>query len=279
MSTISPSELVEHLRFHYLGGGVTRLSMPHETPWRFMPWTVIVQVVGGTFEVTLGDGRRLAGGDGDCLLAPDLRHCLRLTSGTAVRSRWAHIDFAIFESINLLTLFELPTIVGGDTARRLGDLCQGMWATATEPRHDELIRAVSLEHLGFEMLEALLQLGRPRQDFSGFFKRTQRFAGVLGLIARDYVRPLTIRGLASAAGLSPSRFQAAFREVFGVSPMAYVRNHRLEQGRLLLSSTDLTAGQVAARAGYRDAFHFSRHFKRRFGVSPTVFRRSIHPVQ
>ena len=279
MATLAARELSEHLRFHYRDGRVTPLTLPHETPWRFMPWTVIAQISGGTFDVILPGDRREAGRAGDCLLAPDLRHRLVLTSGRRVRSRWAHLDFTLFESLNLLTLFELPVIVRGPAARRLGELCERMAATAGRSPQDDLLQAVALEHLGFEMLELLLRLGRPREDFVPFFSRTQRFAAVLGLIAREHSRALTVKELATAAGLSPSRFQAAFREAFGVSPMAYVRNHRLEQGRLLLSSTDLIARQVAGRVGYRDAFHFSRHFKRRFGVSPTPFRRSIHPFQ
>jgi len=272
-------ELIRHLHFRYADGSVTRIGVPHETAWRFMPWTVIVQAVGCSFEVVLGDGQVLAGGDGDCLIAPDLRHRLRVTSGEVARARWAHLDFTIFESINLLALFDLPLIVSGSTAERLGDLCEQMWRTSDAPRQNRLIRAVTLERLGFEMLELLLQLGRPRGDFDEFFTRAQRFAEVLGLIAREYTRPVSVQELAETAGLSPSRFHAAFREVFGVSPMAYVRDHRLEQARLLLSSTDRTVGQVASRVGYRDQFHFSRHFKRRFGTSPAAFRRSVHAVQ
>jgi AraC-like DNA-binding protein len=275
MAQATAKELIEHLRFHCIDGGVTPIRLPHETSWRFMPWTVIAQIQGGSFEVVLTDGRRLHGRDGECLLAPDLRHRLVLTSGQHARSRWAHIDFTLFESINLLTLFDLPVIVAGAAAARLGDLCQRMWQTAARPGRHELLRAVALEHLGYELLERLLDLGRPRQDFTRFFLRAQRFAPVLKRISRDYGRPLAVAELAAAAALSPSRFQAAFRAVFGLSPMAYVRQHRLEQGRLLLSSSDLTVAQVANRVGYRDAFHFSRHFKRRYGTSPLFFRRAI----
>ena len=143
-------ELIRHLHFRYADGGVTRIALPHETAWRFMPWTVVVQAVGYSFEVVLGDGRVLVGADGDCLIAPDLRHRLRVTSAEGgARARWAHLDFTIFESINLLALFDLPVIVSGVTAERLGDLCEQMWRTSEAPPQNRLIRAVALEALLF----------------------------------------------------------------------------------------------------------------------------------
>ncbi len=273
-------ELAEHLRFHYLDGRITEVDAHHQTSWRFMPWTVVVQVLGGDFEVALGDERVIPGRAGNCLLGPDLRHRVRITSGAGqapIVCRWAHVDFTIFETINLLSLFELPVVVAGEMAGVLGDLCERMHRIAFASGTGELQRAVALEHAGYEMLEAILELGKPRRDFTRFFLETQRFAGVLGLIARESTRPFSVAELAAVAGLSPSRFHAAFQQVFGISPMAYLRNHRLEQARLLLSASDLTVAQVAYRIGYRDPFHFSRHFKRRFGASPAAFRAAIHP--
>ena len=48
----------------------------------------------------------------------------------------------------------------------------------------------------------------------------------------------------------------------------------LEASRLLRFS-DLTAGEIAYRAGFSDPLYFSRAFKRHTGRSPTAFRKSI----
>ncbi|MCK7595110.1 helix-turn-helix transcriptional regulator [Pseudomarimonas salicorniae] len=79
------------------------------------------------------------------------------------------------------------------------------------------------------------------------------------------------RQLAAAAGLSPSRFLALFREQLGMP----VRNYVLWR-RLLLAVSGLRAGQnvtmAALDAGFADAAHFSRSFRQVIGAAPSELR-------
>jgi AraC family transcriptional regulator of arabinose operon len=86
---------------------------------------------------------------------------------------------------------------------------------------------------------------------------------------------LTIAELARAVNLSPSRFAHLFRERMGKSPTRYLRQRRLERARLLLESTFLTVKEVMAAVGCNDPSHFSRDFRRAYGVSPRAWRHRI----
>ena len=73
--------------------------------------------------------------------------------------------------------------------------------------------------------------------------------------------------LAALSGLSPARFPHAFKEWLGISPHAYFNVSRLAAARRRLEQGE-SATRVAASFGYADLPHFSRHFRRQFGVSP-----------
>ena len=83
---------------------------------------------------------------------------------------------------------------------------------------------------------------------------------------------LDLETLARKVGLS--RFQAlrAFKRRYGLPPHAYQLCVRLGQARRLLSE-GATPVDVALRCGFVDQSHFSRHFKRAFGVTPAQYAR------
>ncbi len=78
---------------------------------------------------------------------------------------------------------------------------------------------------------------------------------------------------AAAAGLSPSRFSAVYRDLRGRSPGAFLREARLNAAAELLVREALPAAQVGKMVGYADPSVFGRVFKKRFGASPDRFRR------
>jgi AraC family transcriptional regulator len=104
----------------------------------------------------------------------------------------------------------------------------------------------------------------------------------LELIDERLGSSLSVDTIASEVGLSPAHFARAFRETFGLPPHRYLLNLRLERARRMLEAPDSTISDVALSAGFADQAHFTRHFKREYGVTPgTVLRsrRRIPPVQ
>ena len=48
----------------------------------------------------------------------------------------------------------------------------------------------------------------------------------------------------------------------------------LDKAKELLETTDFdNVKQIAAKVGYDDAYHFSKLFKKRFGISPSQVKR------
>lgn len=79
---------------------------------------------------------------------------------------------------------------------------------------------------------------------------------------------LTVAGLAKQAHMSPSHYAHRFAAVARTTPMRYLRELRLERARGLLEA-GARVGEVALDVGYASPAHFTRDYKRRFGVSPS----------
>jgi AraC family transcriptional regulator len=85
---------------------------------------------------------------------------------------------------------------------------------------------------------------------------------------------LTVDELAREAGLSPAHFARAFKKTIGRAPHQHMMGLRLEHARSLLDMPDAALSDVALRTGFADQAHFTRFFKRQFGITPGALRRA-----
>ncbi|MBB5711822.1 AraC family transcriptional regulator [Sphingomonas xinjiangensis] len=103
----------------------------------------------------------------------------------------------------------------------------------------------------------------------------ERIAKALGAIHRDPHLPWTVKRMASEAGMSRSSFAEAFNRLVAQGPVSYLSDWRLERAAVALRETREPIGRIAAAVGYGSESAFGAAFKRRFGKSPALFRRSI----
>jgi AraC family transcriptional regulator len=84
---------------------------------------------------------------------------------------------------------------------------------------------------------------------------------------------VSLAALASEAGLSRFHFCRAFKESTGLSPHAWLRQHRLEQAMNMLRDTDASVVSVAAALGYASQTAFAAAFRKLTGETPSDWRR------
>jgi AraC family transcriptional regulator, alkane utilization regulator len=82
----------------------------------------------------------------------------------------------------------------------------------------------------------------------------------------------TVSSIADLVAMSPSRLAAKFVESMGISPIAYVTQHRMRVACHKLASSAINVEQIAADVGYESAPAFYRAFKRHLGHSPAAWR-------
>jgi len=124
------------------------------------------------------------------------------------------------------------------------------------------------QHMVDVLLDALLfeaaQLGRSREQ--------KMVARVKAYVQNHLADPMTLQDLADRAGLSKYHFCREFKKETGITPMALLRQVRVEAVRSLLLSTSWTLRAIAAQVGFRDEFQLSRVFRRVTGAAPSSLR-------
>lgn len=85
---------------------------------------------------------------------------------------------------------------------------------------------------------------------------------------------LSIDELAREAGLSPGHFARAFKHSIGRAPHQHMMMLRLERARRLLDAPRPVLSAIALEAGFADQAHFTRAFKRQFGLTPGAIVRA-----
>jgi AraC-like DNA-binding protein len=72
--------------------------------------------------------------------------------------------------------------------------------------------------------------------------------------------------------MGPFALLRAFRAETGLPPHAYLNQLRVREARALLDR-GVAPAEAAARTGFADQAHLTRHFKRVVGVPPGAFQR------
>ena len=104
---------------------------------------------------------------------------------------------------------------------------------------------------------------------------TDKLAEIAGWIRGHLRHDLSVEVLAERACLCPRQFTRRFTRLFQRTPAAFVEDLRLAEAQKRLSLRATTIDGVAASVGFRSADAFRRAFERRFGISPTSYRRQF----
>lgn len=85
----------------------------------------------------------------------------------------------------------------------------------------------------------------------------------------------TLADMARAAGCTPKYLCRVFKQSVGYSPAKTGTFMRLQLSLVLLTRSNLTIGEVAAKCGFDNPLYFSRCFRKAFGRPPTAVRSDL----
>ena len=84
---------------------------------------------------------------------------------------------------------------------------------------------------------------------------------------------ITIEGLCHLYPINPTTLKEVFKDVYGTSIAAHLKEHRMEKAARLLHETDASMAEVARRVGYESQSKFTAAFKDQYGCLPTMYRK------
>lgn len=98
---------------------------------------------------------------------------------------------------------------------------------------------------------------------------------IIQYLRANYSQHVSLDQIAQNMYLSPVYISKIFKEKTGDSPINYLIQIRLGKAKEMLEENRGSIRTIAAQVGYDDVYHFSKLFKKYYGVSPLYYRKSV----
>jgi AraC-like DNA-binding protein len=93
------------------------------------------------------------------------------------------------------------------------------------------------------------------------------------IMEENYCFNLKMEEYAQLCSRSLSTFKRDFQKIYKTVPGKWLLEQRLNHAWRLLSARHKTISEATFESGFESVSHFSRSFKKRFGVTPSVFKQ------
>lgn len=198
-----------------------------------------------------------------------------LLDGQEATTHWAYADMLArcFPTVRLrrerilVPAGEGHRLVTAGGASAWADLLLYLISRLAEPEEARRIAKLYLldPHIEGQLCYASLTAGRQHDD--------QLVAAAQVWAAEHYHLPNPVTLMAQRSGLSERSFLRRFRRATGQTPVEYIQTLRVEEAKQMLETTDSAIDEIAAEVGYTEPSSFRNAFRKRVGLSASVYRR------
>ena len=94
-------------------------------------------------------------------------------------------------------------------------------------------------------------------------------------IDSNYQDNITLDSLAAMAHLNKYYFVHTFTKCYGLSPINYLNERRIEVSKALLASTDHCIAEIAQLSGFSSQSYFAQSFKKSSGMTAGAYRKLV----
>jgi YesN/AraC family two-component response regulator len=98
---------------------------------------------------------------------------------------------------------------------------------------------------------------------------------IISYLNENYEHKISLEQIAHNMYLSPVYISKIFKEETGESPINYLIKIRLEKAKdILINGDGGSIKNIANLVGYDDVYHFSKLFKKYYGISPLYYKKN-----
>ncbi len=273
---ISEVKPENNISVKYACAGKTEYESGKEFSGVKLPFEMFVAAENGAANVYIGDNSFLLG-EGEAVLIPcDTEYRIEAKEKSSLF--YMGFEARIFTVLRIFSLFDYPLFYGRESG--IFGICSEIAEMRdenafTSTRLENALRTVSLIHSAvYAVAQKSLTLEKANAVMNGF----SSLSDVLSYVGAHLSDGIMQETLAGIAGLSPDSFYREFKKVLGVSPKDYIISERLRRARAMLVLTEFSVGEVSSLVGYDNQFYFSGLFSKKYGVSPTGYKKSTAKI-
>lgn len=170
-----------------------------------------------------------------------------------LQNPWQY-QWVAFDGVLSERFAELPTVLADFPGEIMREICE-----LSDRDMPEYLAASLLFRLYAELFEH-------KKRGPHYVRRVQ------DLIRALYMQPLSVEDIAAQVNLDRRYLSRIFKEKTGQTVQDYLISVRMEEAKKLLLD-GVSVEKTAFLCGYEDTCNFSKMFKRRFGVSPLIWKK------
>jgi len=271
MNVKVPNELSGNLGVTYYIGGLTSCGTWWGSEDTVCRYSKLYFPVSGEMEIEI-DGKIYKGKPGELYLIPEgLKHSFRLTKKQKLKKYWFHFSLFPVDLKNAFETYNIPFCIKVEDTEKTEDCFKEVTSLAEENTFTSKIRL-------YGKIFELLSLYFEHAEKNGVqVKLTDEIMPPLTFVAQymtdNMQKDITLEELATLTNLHPNYLIRSFKKQFGVTPMRYLNDLRLEKIVSLLCGSDLSLKEIMKQTGFTEPAYFSGFFKQKTGYSPREFRK------
>lgn len=104
-----------------------------------------------------------------------------------------------------------------------------------------------------------------------------RMQKMLSYIHKNYMLPITLTDITSAAAVGKSEAARCFQKYMKDSPVNYLLHYRIAQAKQQLQNPLKNVVQICMECGFQSPSYFSKVFRRETGMTPIQYRKHLNP--
>ncbi|MGN8647640.1 bifunctional transcriptional activator/DNA repair enzyme AdaA [Gracilibacillus sp. HCP3S3_G5_1] len=114
---------------------------------------------------------------------------------------------------------------------------------------------------------------KPELSINTFDPQQEIVDVAINYLNQHYQEKLTLNVIAFQIGVSPYYLSRIFKEKLGISPLKYLEAIRIYKAQQLLLHTAHNSTEICFQVGYKNFSSFYRHFNKKYGCSPSQYRK------
>lgn len=125
----------------------------------------------------------------------------------------------------------------------------------------------------YELMSMLIKMGSNRLPKNA--EDYERILTVIKHIDEHFMGEVRQETLIKLSNMSSTKLKTLFKRFTGINITEYLLGKRADLAAHLLVDTDLSVNEISAKIGFETATGFSTSFKKKTGLSPSVYRRQM----
>lgn len=125
-----------------------------------------------------------------------------------------------------------------------------------------------------EIVEQIMEISCPEKSVNYQGSQEELIYKIHDYLMEHLSERITIEELAKQFLINPTSLKKIFKQVYGTSIAAHMKEHRMECAAQMLLEGQESISQIAQAVGYESQSRFTTAFKSAYGMLPTAYRKN-----